>query len=102
MLRGTKRPLDTQDLDIQNWVADVVQPMENIDIVKDGVLYPDNPIRQVLVGSESDLDQLGEYAPGTLAFTAGYLNIWQKSVDGTFVAIVAEEPDAAEEAEGGE
>lgn len=91
MLKGTKRPLETQDLDIQNWVADVVQATENVDIISDGVLYTDNPVRQVLVASEDDLDQLDEYAPGTIAFTGGYTNIWQKTVGGGWIAIVTEE-----------
>ena len=56
--------------------------------VKDGVIYQNAPNDSVLVSSSSDLELLTSYEPGTLAFTAGYVHMWQKGVDGTWTQIV--------------
>lgn len=45
---------------------------------------------QVMVESESDLDALsasGECVPGTIAFTAGYNDMWQLSASGEWVDV---------------
>lgn len=60
----------------------------NMDYVKDGVLYGGAYVGVVMVESESDLDSLPDtYQPGSLAFTAGYQQMWQLAADGTWVEI---------------
>lgn len=48
----------------------------------------------IMVESESDLQTLttsGECAPGTIAFTAGYKNMWQRSASGEWVDLLEAE-----------
>lgn len=52
----------------------------------DGTLVPRNA-QEVLVRSESDLDLLTDLEPGSLAYTVGYANMWQKGEDGNWVAV---------------
>ena len=66
------------------WVADIVQDAGNTDYVLDGVVYQNAPIKTVLVASQSDLSLLEDYGPGTVAYTAGMANMWQKAPDGTW------------------
>lgn len=68
--------------------VDVVQDEGSIDFVKNGRIYKDYPAKNVMVGSESDLSNLTNYTPGTIAYTAGYEHIWQKSVTDEWVSIV--------------
>lgn len=65
------------------------------DYVKEGVLHVNSKgfIGNVQVESAEDLTELAEmrlFAPGTLAQTAGYQNIWELGTDGTW-AVVREE-----------
>lgn len=62
-------------------------PTTGIDYVKDGVLYRGSTGGGVLVESESDLAELPEYRPGTLAHTAGYQKVWETDSDGQWVTI---------------
>lgn len=68
--------------------VDVVQDEGSTDFVKDGRIYKDYPAKTVMIASESDLSYLANYSPGTIAYTAGYENIWQKSVTDEWVSIV--------------
>lgn len=68
--------------------VDVVQDEGSTDFVKNGRIYKDYPAKSVMVASESDLDLLASYAPGTVAYTAGYENMWQKSIADEWVQIV--------------
>ena len=43
----------------------------------------------VMVSSESDLEELN-VEPGTVAYTAGFGNMWQMDAEGTWHAIVEE------------
>lgn len=70
--------------------ADVVQDEGNTDYVKDGVIYKNAPVKNVMVSSEDDLDLLENYEPGTIAYTAGYLSIWQKGIDDNWESIGGE------------
>ncbi len=54
------------------------------DYVQDGVVYKNSPMNIVLVSSQSDLSLLDEYEPGTIAYTAGFATMWQKSSAGTW------------------
>jgi len=68
--------------------VDVVQDEGSTDFVKNGRIYKDYPAKSVMVASESDLSYLANYTPGTIAYTAGYEHIWQKSVTDEWVSIV--------------
>ena len=59
-----------------------------IDVVdSDGVLREDVPCKGVMVTAESDLANLPDYQPGTIAFTAGFGSMWQKAADGDWEEI---------------
>ena len=62
--------------------------MDVLDYVDVGVIHTDVPIRSVLVRSSEDLALLTEYDPGTVASTAGFANMWQKSALATWVRII--------------
>ena len=61
-----------------------------LDVVVDGVLKEDYPCKAVMVESSSDLANLPDYAPGTIAFTAGFGTMWQKDSDGTWQTLGGE------------
>ena len=44
----------------------------------------------VMVTSESDLAQLEGYATGSIAYTAGFADMWQLNASGTWVALGGE------------
>ncbi len=52
----------------------------------DGTLVPRNA-QEVLVRSDADLELLTDLEPGSLAYTVGYANMWQKGEDGNWVAV---------------
>lgn len=54
------------------------------DAIIDGELIREIPCRAVMVTAESDLANLPDYQPGTLAFTAGFATMWQKDAEGTW------------------
>lgn len=56
-----------------------------VDYVSDGTLYNGAEAKTILVTSETDLALLPEtYAPGTIAYTAGFAKMWMKAADGTW------------------
>lgn len=59
-------------------------------IVKCGQVWPD-----VMVRTSSDLTLLNNYNPGTIAFTAGHLQEWQRAADGTWVEMASPDPEHA-------
>ena len=69
-----------------NQYIDVVQNRGVIDYVQDGVIINNSVASTVLVSSQSDLSALDDYAPGTIAYTAGYKNMWQKAPNGSWTA----------------
>lgn len=57
---------------------------ENISYLKDGVLHK-GALMHLMVGSEADLANLPEdIMPGSVAYTAGYASVWQKTADSTW------------------
>lgn len=70
-----------------------------VDYVKDGTLYRHQESDAVMVESADDLemDELADYAPGTLAFTAGYQAVWQMAADGTWADLLAEAEETDED-----
>lgn len=71
-------------------VFDGVQDLGNIDYVKDGKVYKNAQCVAVMITASNDLLLLGDYGVGTLAFTAGFTNMWQKDIDGTFVQMIGD------------
>lgn len=59
-------------------------------MVKGGVLHVSRPPRAVQVESEADLFFLGELPAGSIAYTAGYAQMWQLSAAGSWEAIEEE------------
>lgn len=75
MILTREKPNGTQ-------LIDTVQSKGSTAYVKDGKLYKNAPINLVLVASSSDLPLLYEFEPGTIAYTAGFATMWQKSPAG--------------------
>ena len=64
-----------------------VQALSELDYVKGGKLYRGSGAASVLVTSQSDLGKLDNYAPGAVAYTAGFAKIWQLGANGTWVEV---------------
>lgn len=67
-------------------VIDLIHNAGNTDYIKDGVVYKNAPMKTVMVEEYSDTSSLTGYEPGTIAYTAGFTNMWQLSANGTWVA----------------
>ena len=65
--------------------SDVVNARGNEDYVLNGTIYKNESMQMVLVSGTSDLDLLTDYEPGTIAHTAGFHTMWQKSPAGDWV-----------------
>lgn len=57
------------------------------DYVKDGKVYNSGSNTSVMVTAQSDLANLEGYLPGTVAYTAGFANVWQLAANGTWVSL---------------
>ncbi|GEM_PF-4190861 len=68
-------------------VIDVVQVEDAMSYIKGGEITTDSQMPSIMVESGSDLDLLANYPPGTIAFTAGYANIWQKTSANEWVTV---------------
>ena len=64
---------------------DLINTATNIDYVSNGKIVRNNSVEMVLVESQSQLSLLTDYDPGTIAFTAGFVHMWQKSPGGTWI-----------------
>lgn len=73
-----------QKTDGKTQIIDLVNSKGTTDILKNGKLYKNAPMRMVLVSSQSDLSSLTEYETGSIAYTAGLNKMWQKAPDGTW------------------
>lgn len=75
---------------INDKVIDSVQT--DIDYVdSDGDLHIHVKSPEVMITDKSDLANLTGYEPSTIAFTAGYANIWQLGADGVWHIIIKAE-----------
>lgn len=70
-----------------NRYSDVVNARSNNDYIKNGKIFKNSAMQMVLVSGTQDLNLLSEYAPGTIAYTAGFETMWQKSASGQWVQI---------------
>ena len=71
----------------ENYYSDVVNTRGNEDYVSNGKIYKNSSMQMVLVSSENDLSLLDKYAPGTIAHTAGFTSMWQKSASGEWIPV---------------
>ena len=53
----------------------------------DGELVTYNSLSSVMIGDQNDLTLLSDYPPCTIAYTAGFKEMWQLDIDGTWVEI---------------
>ena len=68
--------------------SDVANTTGNLDYVQDGKLYKNNPTPSVLITAETDLESLlGGYPAGTVAYTAGFADMWQKDASGEWIEL---------------
>ena len=66
-------------------LIDKIQSEGTTDYVLDGVVYHNAPINVVLVSSKSEAESLlADTEPGTIAYTAGFNEMWQKAPDGSW------------------
>lgn len=66
--------------------ADVINARGNTDYVSNGEVCKNASMQMVLVSGTQDFDLLSGYEPGTIAYTAGFRSMWQKSPDGEWIA----------------
>ena len=66
------------------YVVDLMNTIGDIDYVKGGEIYKHANCSCILVGSSADLTLLTGYEPGSVAFTAGFANLWQLDASGTW------------------
>lgn len=58
------------------------------DIIFDGTSAHSNNVANILVDAEADLANLPSTIPaGSIAYTAGFAYMWQKAINGSWVAI---------------
>lgn len=55
-----------------------------------GNLVKNDDAKMVMVRNKADLDMLGSYRPGTIAYTAGFKNMWQLDASSEWQTIVEE------------
>lgn len=69
--------------------SDVVNTTGNLDYIKNGKLFKNQSTPSVMVTAETDLDSdlLANYPAGTVAYTAGFADMWQKDASGQWVEL---------------
>lgn len=76
-------------------VIDTVQA--DVDYIdSDGNAHIHSKVSEVIVTDASDLAGLTGYGVGSIAYTAGFANMWQLSASGDWVAIVESDDSSAE------
>lgn len=71
----------------EHFYSDVVNARGNEDYIKNGEIHKNASTQLVLISGSSELSLLADYAPGTIAHTAGFADMWQKSASGEWVAM---------------
>ena len=75
--------LDTQK---KPQILDLVHNKSLMAYVDGNKIISNIPMQTILVSAHSDLENLIDYSPGTIAYTAGYRQMWQKAPNGSWVA----------------
>ena len=82
MLKQRKNPISQK-----NEYFEESSDVGNLDYLLNGTMIKNAPTKSVMVTSQSDLSSLTGYEAGTIAFTAGFANMWQLSAAGTWVEV---------------
>lgn len=61
--------------------------ISDIDYVKNGEVFVGASASSILISTESDLQQLEGYSPGSIAHTAGYKRMWELSAGGMWTEL---------------
>lgn len=73
-------------MDIVN--ENILSKIGQTDYVKDGELHIGGTAPSIMVTAEAYLDNLPDiYPPGTVAYTAGFQDMWQLDADGNWVSM---------------
>ena len=87
MANETKNQI--QNVSLPEMLMEMKKPNYCDYIDADGNLAQNVQAGSVMVTKESDLLKLTNYAPGSIAYTAGFLEMWQLSADGvTWVSLI--------------
>ena len=70
---------------------DQVQSVGNLDYVANGKVIVNSGGKSVMIETENDLVLLGSYEAGTIAYTAGFVKVWQKNSSGQWIQMVGGE-----------
>lgn len=66
----------------------ILSKIGQTDYVKNGELHTGGTAPSIMVSAETDLDNLPDiYPPGTVAYTAGFQDMWQLDTDGNWVSM---------------
>ncbi len=68
--------------------VDLVYTVDDMEYLKDGEVHRHSAAVSIMIPSESDLANLKDYEPGSIAFTAGYNKVWQLDAEGNWVSVV--------------
>ena len=68
--------------------VDLVNTVGDMEYTKDGKVYKHSAASSVMIASSSELSGLTGYEPGSIAFTAGFGNMWQLDASGQWISIV--------------
>ena len=71
----------------ENLLMDVVTSAGASDYVMNGEVHMNVSGLAVMVESQSDLANLTDYPPSSIAYTAGFANMWQLDANGTWQSI---------------
>lgn len=61
--------------------------VDDMDYVQDDKLIIGSKPSSVMVSSENDLTDLEGYVPGSIAYTAGFADMWQLDSDGNWISL---------------
>ena len=81
-----KKDSDTGHTNFKYDFTDLVNTRGNLDYVKNGEIIQNVEMPIVMVASGSVLSSLTDYEAGTIAFTPGFANMWQKNASGEWVS----------------
>ena len=71
-----------------NAYIDLVTTQSEASYVKDGTIHRRVVASSVMVNDASELDLLNFFPPCSIAYTAGFEKIWQKSTTGEWVEVI--------------
>lgn len=73
---------------VYEMLTELKKPTWHDYIDSNGDIHQNVQAANVMVKAQDDLASLTDYEPGTVAFTAGFKNVWQKKADGTWESLL--------------